>query len=108
MKRFRKDGTPTNQFKEFMKTKYRSYMNSNTTSLYEIYEKPSQAKINALEEIKTRADTLVYIISHNSQNFTVAYFIYDESLDTNLFVVETSKNIYLISEDYIWINTVKL
>ena len=101
MKRWKKDGTPTNQFQAFMQTKYKAYMRSTTTSLFEVYGKPSQAKINALEDIKTRSDTAVYIISHNTQNFTVAYFVYNEALDTVLFVVETRDNIYMISEDYI-------
>ena len=101
MKRFKKDGTPTNQFQQFMKQKYRAYMNSTISNIYEVYKTPSQAKIDAMEYIKTRADSTPYIISYNAQNFTVAYFIYDESLDTTLFVVETKDNIYIISEEYI-------
>lgn len=101
MKRFRKDGTPTNQFKAFMQGKYKAYMQSTKTSLFEVYGKPSEAKLRALDDIRSRADTAVYIISHNSQNFTVAYFIIDESLDCELFVVETKDNIYIISEVYL-------
>lgn len=105
MKRWKKDGQPTNQFKAFMQSKYRAYMQSTATSLFDVYNKPSQAKIEALEIIKTKSDTAVYIISYNTQNFTVAYFIYDEALDTNLFCVETKDNTYIISEDFIWIST---
>ena len=107
MKRFKKDGNPTKQFQTFMKGKYAQYMRSTSTSLYDVYAKPSQAKLEALELIKTRSDTLVYIISYNQHFFTVAYFVYDEALDTNLFVVETNKNIYLISEDFIWWENMK-
>lgn len=101
MKRFKKDGTPTKQFLAFMKAKYREYSRSTATSLYDVYAKPSDAKLRSLAEIKERVDRTVFIICHNTDNFTVAYIIYDESLDTNLFVVETKNNIYAISGEYI-------
>ena len=101
MKRFKEDGTPTHEFEAFMRRRYRDYMMSNDTSIYDAYAKPSQEKIDAMENIRSKAYTTPYIISYNAFIFTVAYFIFDESLDCELFVVETKDNVYVISEDYL-------
>ena len=101
MKRFKKDGTPTKAFLRFMRGHYYRTKFCDTFNIYDCYTNPSTSKIKAFEDILRKADSQVYILGYNTFNFTVAYFIYDDSLDTDLFVVETKDNIYIISEVYL-------
>lgn len=95
MKKYKKNGEYTKTFIDFMSNNYMRYLKSHNSELHDVYVKPSQQKIYAMERIKSRAtESKPYIISHNICHFTVAYFdVYGED---EYFCVDTGRNLYEI------------
>lgn len=94
MQIYTKDGHYTKTFIKYMREKYKKHLHTDPTDIYDVYEKPSQAKVNAYNYHLVKADYFMKILSHNNHQFTVSY--YENEKTMVLFVVATSKNIYKI------------
>lgn len=95
MQQYKKNGAYTKTFIDFMHKMYLRYLSAHHTDLQDVYVKPSQRKLDAMERIKIyKAGYTPYIISHNAHHFTVAYFCYEEELE--YFCVDTGRNTYII------------
>ena len=99
MKQYNKNGKYSKTFINFMHSMCKRYIASNYTELKQVYKKPSQAKINAMERIRQKAESTPHIIGYNNWNFSVAYFVSEDEL--RYFVVDTSYNTYVILDMYI-------
>lgn len=100
MQQYKKNGKYTKTFIEFMQEMYKRHNQSTHTKLTEVYVKPSQSKLSALEYIKRyKAQTTPHIISHNTYHFTVSYFTTEEELE--YFCVDTGRNTYVILAMYV-------
>ena len=94
-----KKGEYTQTYIKFMRHAYDRYLESNHSSIFDVYENPSDTKIYSFEKIKQRAETTPYIIAHNCMKYTAAYFI--TTLGEEIFVVETANNTYEIESKYL-------
>ena len=99
MKQYTKKGNYSKTYIKFMQGMYERYLQATQTRLEQCYSKPSESKLYAMEKIRQRADTKVYILSHNTFHFVVAYFTTEE--ENSYFVVDTGRNVYTILDIYI-------
>lgn len=100
MKQFKKNGNYTKTFIDFMHDKYLRYLSAHHTDLHDVYVKPSEQKLHAMDMLKRyKAGTTPYIISHNTFHFTVAYFTTEEDLE--YFCVDTGRNTYVILSTFL-------
>lgn len=100
MQKYKKTGGYTKAYIKFMREMYKRHNQSTYTDLRQVYVKPSQSKLYALENIKRyKAETTPRIISHNTSYFTVAYFTTED--DISYFCVDTGRNTYVILDTYL-------
>ena len=97
MKRYDKNGNYTKTYIKFMKQHLEEYYSSNTTDIFDAYEKPSNYKMWVWEDIQKKSNFTARITSYNTFKFTACYFEIDAC--EKYFIVRTGYDHYLIRAD---------